>query len=438
MQDSENFGDTLFDSYLDSVFVISRSKYTVNSYKSAVNRFRKFVDQNYRCSDTKLVDMIKNQKLDVFKILQEFVIYLNKTGNKPASIKLWLTVAKGYLRHHGIKIYSEDFRQAVKLPKKVRQREEPLTKEILVRLLHNVPAKLQTIILVAITSGMRVGEIVQLKLSDIDFGSKPTKIRIRAETTKTRESRETYLTSEATVSLKDYLNRFFGWKENESNEALKDQLIFGRTSISRREKGEIRTNKIRVKDADLKASPTIAAVNSLINSLKTHTKKVPELARFNENGRNMIHFHAFRKFFRTVVGDVVNRDYAEALIGHHFYMDTYVNLPQDKKLENYLKAEPYLTISDFAKVEKDLSKIAEKEKELEEKYFIFEQFIRTHFVGFPEFAKTNNLTKIEIEKPRYSVSCPKCKKFLGESNSIMEGKLMQQTHQPNCTLLSKI
>ena len=149
----------------------------------------------------------------------------------------------------------------VKLPKRVHQREEPLTKEIILRLLNNVSAKLRTIILVATASGMRIGEILQLKLSDIDFDSKPTKIKLRAETTKTRESRETFLTAEATNSLKDYLTRYFGWKENEFNN-LQDLIIFGRTSKSRKSLNERKT--------------TLQKSNSsvLTNSMKRHLENI--------------------------------------------------------------------------------------------------------------------------------------------------------------------
>ncbi len=56
---------------------------------------------------------------------------------------------------------------------------------------------------------MRIGEISDLKLSDIDFACTPTKIRIRAETTKTREARKIFLISETVIALKDYLGKYF-------------------------------------------------------------------------------------------------------------------------------------------------------------------------------------------------------------------------------------
>jgi len=373
------------ESYLESVYVQSHSKNSVKSYRTGLNQFTKFLEQSYQCTVDDLVARIKSGDLDIYRILKEFVIYLDKIGKKPASIKVWVGAAKGYLRFLGIKIYSEDFKQMVKLPKKVKHREEPLTKEILLRLLHNLPAKLQTVVLLATASGMRIGEIVQLKISDIDFNSKPTRIKIRAEITKTKEARETYLTTEATISLKDYLKRFFGWIENESNGSLEDQVIFGRKALVRREEDDSKpSTKIRKSDSQLKSTPVLVAASVLSVSLKSHIKNIPELSRLNENGRFMIHFHAFRKFFRTVVGDATNRDYAEALMGHHFYMDTYYNLPEGKRRETYLKAEPYLTISDFARIEKDLSKITEKQNEIEEEHLMFKQFFAKNYAGFPK------------------------------------------------------
>jgi hypothetical protein len=55
-----------------------------------------------------------------------------------------------------------------------------------------------------------------------------------------------------------------------------------------------------------------------------------------------------------VVGNAVGRDFAEALMGHRFYLDTYYQLPEDKKREMYLKVEPSLTLSDYTDIEKKI------------------------------------------------------------------------------------
>jgi len=360
------------DKFLDSVYVISHSSSTVRVYKLGINHFAKFVETQYNCSLREIVESIKSKSLDPYDVLKEYVVYLDKQGKKPSTVKLMITSVKGFLRHCKIQIYSEEFQSRVRLPKNVRQREEPLTKEIILRLLNIVSPKLRAIILVAVASGMRVGEIIQLRLDDIDFKSKPTLIRIRAETTKTREARETFLTEEATRTLKDYLVRFFGWKENEPNESIQAKVIFGRTS------------KSRISDAEYYKKPLQTRESCLINSMNGYTQKVPGLAKLNENGRKMIHFHGFRKFFYTSMSNVVGSNYAHALMGHHEYLDTYYNLPEDNKKELYLKAEPHLTISDFTKIEKDLISVKKKQEEIEESHLELVRLLKQEHVTFPK------------------------------------------------------
>jgi integrase len=362
MSSSKN-DDTLFSAYLDSIYSISHSVGTVHTYKIGLNHFRKFIEENYPTTVSELVDSFKTGKLDVFKTVNEFMIYLDKQGKQPPSINLWMAAIKGFLRYTGVKIYAEDFKQRVRLPKERRHREEPLTKEVLIRLLRNLPLKLQTAVLFAIASGARVGEIVQLRISDIDFDSKPTRVRIRAEITKTKEARETFLTTEATKALKDYLSRIFSWKEGEANSAISNIIIFGRMRNVRNKEND---SKLVKKDREFRCTPGYLATCTLLTTLARHIEKIPELSKLNENGRRMVHFHAFRKYFRTTVGDAVGRDFAEALMGHHFYLDTYYLQSEEKRREMYLKAEPYLTISDYIKIEKDLIMIKEDYKQVME------------------------------------------------------------------------
>ena len=112
-------------------------------------------------------------------------------------------------------------------------------------------------------------------------------------------------------------------------------------------------------------------------------KSIPELAIKNENGRQAIHFHAFRKFFRTTVGNVAGRDFAENLIGHSFYMDTYYQLTDEKKQEMFLEVEPMLTISDFKVVENNLNQMNEKYRKLENKISDLMNYLATNNLKVP-------------------------------------------------------
>ncbi|WKT58509.1 tyrosine-type recombinase/integrase [Candidatus Nitrosotenuis chungbukensis] len=358
------------DLFLDSVYVMSHSRSTVISYRLSIKVLREFLNERYSIDEIQLIEKVKNDEIDIYSFLRDLVVYRDKKGNTARTIRTYMSGIKGYLRYLGIKISTDEYKQLVKSPRIVTVRDEPITKEMIVRLLHNSPPKLQTAILVAVASGMRIGEIVQLRLSDIDFRSIPTKIKIRSDTTKTRQSRETFITAEATKALKDYLTSNFGWKENENNSHLLNQIIFSRTM----------SNKIKYKHPENEKS---CAQLCLQKSLQTHVEKIPELDMRNENGRKTIHFHGFRKYFRTTVGNVCGRDFAEALIGHGFYMDTYYVLSEEQKRELYLKAEPYLTISDFKAVEQNIKDLSEKYVKLEKVVSNLQDYLRTNSIEVP-------------------------------------------------------
>lgn len=332
------------------MYVISHSKNTVKSYKTRIYLFRRFLREKYSIDEYSLLDNHNNNTLDIFKIFKEFVIYLDKTGKSPRTIRYALSVSKGYLRHMGIKIDAEDLKHIVKIPKIVKIRELPLDKEIISRLLRNAKPKLHLVILVGVSTGMRIGEIAQLKISDIDFNQNPVKVYLRASTTKTRESRECFLTSEATNALKDYLKRYHKWTEGIKDPQILDKQIFATLYRHR--------------------GPFIA--DSIIKTLQTElrgiVRAIPDLNVKDEYGRQAIHLHSLRKFFRTTVGNEVGRDFAEAIIGHGFYMDTYYQLSDVKKKEMFLQAEPYITMSDFVAVENNMKQMNDKYQILETKF----------------------------------------------------------------------
>lgn len=374
--------DQSFEDYLASVFTMSHSSSTVSSYRLAITNknktgFREFLAQKYSLDEFELVEKVSSESLDIYKILNEFVVFLDSKKYKPKSIMTRMPAVKGYLRNLGLRFSSEDYKQMVRIPRVIRQREEPVTKELITKLQRNLPPKLQTVILVLSSSGMRLGELVQLELDDIDFQTHPVTLRLRAETTKTRTERETYLTTEATNSLKEYLKRSFGWKENEDNLHLKNTIIFGRTSKI--------INLNRKKNP--RQPPHLHAESLLHNSLRYFLEKNPDLDARNKNGRKVVHYHAFRKYFRTIVGNVCGRDFAEELMGHGFYMDTYYQLSVEKRREMYLLAEPHLTVSDFKAVEKDMKILSTKYQNLENKVDDLMAYLRTNSIEVPEFLK---------------------------------------------------
>ena len=382
---SKNASQMLND-YLDSIYLQSHSVSSVKSYRTAVigvkNGFRVFLKEKHNCDEVQLAFRVENKEVDIYQILSEYVIFLDKNSIKPKTIRLWLSVVKGYFSFMGIDVFAEKCKQIVKLPKVRRLKKEALTKEILIKLLHNLDTKLQTAVLVAVSSGLRVGEIAGLTLSDIEFNADPVKINVRAETSKSGEDRETYISKEASEALRDYLQRFFGWREDSTNKQLQHLRIFGRTN-------RIKERDNRLPTPEEQLSEAILLQRALIRKIQ----KVPELNRLARNGRRVIHFHAFREFFYTAVSNVSGSNFAHALMGHHEYLDTYYALSEKQQVSLYKKCESYLTISDYTKIEKSLESIQNKQTDIIEKYDAFERYLRQKDPAFLEFLKIKEFRK---------------------------------------------
>jgi len=373
--------DQTLNDYLDTVYLQSHSASSVKTYRTAIvgtkSGFRLFLQEKYNCDEVQLSYRVENEELDIYKVLSEYVIFLDKKGIKAKTIRLWLTIVKGYFTFMGTEVFSEKCRQRVKLPKVQRLKKEALTKELLIKLLRNLPAKLQAAALLALSSGLRVGEITGLTLADIEFNSEPVKINVRAETSKSNEDRETYISKEASDALQDYLQRFFGWREDSTNKKIQSLRIFGRT------------NKIKDGDSFRLPTPKEQLSNSinLQKALIRVINKVPELNKLGRNGRRVIHFHAFREYFYTEVSNASGSDYAHALLGHHEYLDTYYTLSKKEQVRLYTNAEPHLTISDYTTIEKNLETMQNKQTDILEKYDAFERYLRQKDPAFLEFLK---------------------------------------------------
>ena len=338
------------ESFLQKKFRYSKSFDTKRTYGHALKRFQEFLSKKYNLGINEALTNFEVNKIDPIAVLDEFYSFLTtynkrsgKVGYSNSAITIGIVAAKEFLNSQGLHIYNEDIKQRFRFPRKENTYEEGLTKEILVRLLHNSSPKMQTAILMCISSGMRIGELVQLKLSDIDFSTNPTTIYLRKETTKTRTPRFTCISSEATKSLKDYLRKKFGWHEGD----IEDIYLF--------------MNNTKDYSDPLQYDRSLrSAKSTLVEGLWLVVKSIPELSMKNENGRNNIHFHAFRAWFKTQVTNAHQSDFAEALMGHKSIKLTYYRQNAKDRLKTYLEVEPALTVSDFSKMEETMESLQEK------------------------------------------------------------------------------
>ena len=328
------------EAYLERKYRISRSHATRDSYRITVCRFINFIQIQYNQDFEQFQSSLKQPDSDPVGILDEYYTFLAR-GDKPLAnntIRFYVTVAKDFLNFLGCRIFIEDIKHRFRLPKAQHVYEEGLTKETINRIVRFANPKLSTSILMLCSSGMRISELLQLRIQDINFEKNPTTILVRADTTKTRETRITCISSEATNTLHDYIkkykitNHLFLRDNHKSEEDYIKNLLVTRQSFER-----------------------------MLSHVRSN---IPELNKKNENGRNAIHFHALRAWFKTQVTDAHQSDFAEALMGHKSLKLVYYRQNEKARAQTYLDVEHSLTIAETEKIDQDYTLMQKDNHEL--------------------------------------------------------------------------
>ena len=382
--------------FLERKFRASHSLSTKNTYNSALMRFIEFLHVQYDIDIEELLQKIKTNQIDPIDTLDTFYSFLAKYKRENSqkigysnhticdysnhTICDYITVAKEFLNGEGCKIYQEDLKQRFRLPRKTNVYEKGLTKDIINRIIRLANPKLAAVILISCSGGMRIGEITQLRLSDIDFTLNPVTITVRSETTKTRETRITHITSEAVSSLRDYISRQKLPKQNEDYvfllqhedrlRHLKERLAknqYSNTGLKKMDKKNIKILEDNLKTTTKEeryAKSVLATNHNLEKQLANLIKNIPQLNVKNENGRRSIHFHAFRAWFKTQVTDAHQSDFAEALMGHKSLRLLYYRQNDKMRAKTYLDVEYAVTISDTEKIDRNYSDMQKDNSEL--------------------------------------------------------------------------
>lgn len=196
---------------------------------------------------------------------------------------------------------------------------------------------------------MRSSECLAIRLKDCDFSVSPTKIHIRAEFSKTRVSRDIYISNEATKYLQTWISWKYRNKQKQRDQRTKheDDLIF-----------QVQKN--------------LAGLRSIYVKLGQEFDKVLSTAGLRQRNEGMkcktISFHSFRRFVKSVISDQVSQDYSEWYLGHAG-RSVYYQKKEPERREIYAtKCMRYLTFLDYTSLEntgKSIeAKLEEKDREI--------------------------------------------------------------------------
>ena len=215
--------------FLDSIRRNSLS--SEEAYLNGLVHLQQFLSQNEKFKDYSvetILDSLSKGQTNLYKLLDGFVSFLISVNLSISSIKLYMAGLRSYLAYYDIDVVLSKFKRKVKMPKAYREDEEALdVQDIRNILLVCNNRRLKAYILVLASGGFRAVEALAIRLRDIDFSSSPTKIHVRKEFSKTRVSRDVYISDEATRFLKDWINWKYRDKGNEwTKTPIPDDLVF--------------------------------------------------------------------------------------------------------------------------------------------------------------------------------------------------------------------
>lgn len=313
---------------------------TRRARKSGIIKFLEFVCKIEREDEDmeKHLKKYMSKKRDYHNDLLTFAISMSDTP--PLTARSYISAVKEYFLRNDIQFNELQLRDIRnKSPKgRTRTEEDDLTKEVIQQILEYTDVRGRALFLTLISTGMRIGECLQLNIQDIDL--KNSVITIKATITKTKEPRYTFLNKEAMNALNAYMQVRGRYME---------------TTFKRG--GRVVERKEAYKNRLFPFSDTVALQIFSIALQKAGLESFSSSVR-----RRTFHIHMFRKYFRSQLAVGCPADMVEALMGHNSYLsNSYRRYNKAQMFEHYQKAEHLLYINEV-----DINKLESKyEQKLE-------------------------------------------------------------------------
>jgi len=265
--------------------------------------FEKFCQEDYQGNTEEMVRKLsKENESTVEDVIQKWINYNHTLA--PSTVKVWLSYLKTYLIHRDVKYP----KTKLKLRGLIKEEKYGLSVDDIQKILNVAGNDMRLRIMTQLTSGMRRGEMHQLKRKDFHIG-KRIMIKIPATIAKFNKGRTTFVSSEVSAPL---ITRLQKLKPNE--------LVFGN--------GEIMEENIG---------------DSYEQNLTRYLKKTGLDFRYDSTDYHQINTHSFRAYFITKISRH-DPNLAKKWAGQEVYMGQYDRLSDAEKLEKYIEFESDLFI----------------------------------------------------------------------------------------------
>lgn len=265
----------------------------------------------------------KSDKPHYFNDLFQFVKYLDAGGNAPNTVHgKYATVITWFKWNDLLFSPSEELRMKSVLPRRVTVHDEgDLTKDKIVSLLSHSDVMMRAIILVLVSSGMRIGECLSIRSEQL----RDNEVHMERQQMKARKPHSYFISREALLAISEWMK-------------VRD-INF--------ERSRKKTEKCLGVSCSSGLDPRIFPYSQSVVSVKyVNLQKKAGIYEYDrEAKRGRITLHSFRKYTDSTMNLHISKNMTNALIGHFEQGDgAYRRYTTEQLREAYSVAEPHLTI----------------------------------------------------------------------------------------------
>lgn len=361
---------------------------TRRSYRSALRKYFRYVLNNKEESpvimDESIDRYMANPEKDVVRDLQRFVVLAAQ--DPPLSTRNVVHTVISFLSHCDIELTKKQEKQIkAKIPKgKVRTVKKDLDRETIRTILLHLDELTTAVFLTLISSGMRIGECMQLTFSDIDIQKVPAEINIRGEYTKSGEQRITFLSDEAVRAIIAWLN-------------IRERCLKGSANKNR---GLVRSGYSKAKNPEDNQRVFPFNYTAVSKRLITALKDAGIYEMDPKTKRSRTTLHATRTFFRSQLSLGCPLEITEALMDHSGYLTSaYRRYSKIQMAEIYQKNVHHVCVytdQNIEELEKEFDKKMQGTTELVQKVVGENLELRSKLTGLEN--------RMLVQEQRYLVS----------------------------------
>lgn len=292
-----------------------KNKKTIREYSYKIKAWKLFVDERF--GDPNFIPKDKQDALDLFQL------FINRLAKNHSAVTVlnYSSGVRKFLYYRGAPLTKDDVSEFIDMPRPIKKELHGLVLEEIHLILNSLKYDDKVMFMSQLSSGMRIGELVQLRKRHLILTHDRIIVKIPHTIAKFSKARTTILSIESSKLLQVILKR-----KND------DDLVFG--SSENPESSVANKEKI----------------------LRTHLNQIGLNQRYDGTRNYQINTHSFRAYFITKVSRH-DPNLAKFFSGQEGYLLQYDRLTDDEKLEYYLDFEKDLLIFDLVKKEEEIKKL---------------------------------------------------------------------------------